>query len=156
MSLIVLLDSEHLGLATNPKSRPEAEACRAWLRFLPSAGHLPLVPEIIDYEVRRELRLCDRTRGLRNLDALCTPERYLPLTTQAMRQAADFWADLRRIGLPTADRLALDADVILCAQAATLDPAAFGLPGASVVVATGNVGHLTRLVDARRWQEIAV
>ena len=154
MSLIVLLDSEPLGLVTNPKYSPEAEACRAWLRSLPHAGHLPLVPEIIDYEVRRELRLYDKIRGLRNLDALCIPRQYLPLTTNAMRQAADFWADLRRIGLPTADRLALDADVILCAQAATLEPAAFGLPGASVVIATGNVGHLSRLVDARHWQDI--
>lgn len=156
MSLIVLLDSEPLGLVTNPKSSLEADACRAWLRALPQAGHLPLVPEIIDYEVRRELRLYGKVRGLQNLNALSASNRYLPLTTEAMRQAADFWADLRRIGLPTADRLALDADVILCAQAATLDPAALGLPGASVVIATGNVGHLTRLADARRWQEIIV
>lgn len=155
MSLIVLLDSEPLGLATNPKNSPEAEACRAWLRALPHAGHLPLVPEIVDYEVRRELRLYGKTRGLQNLDALATPRRCLPLTTAAMRQAAEFWADLRRIGLPTADRLALDADVILCAQAVTLDPAVWGLPGASVVVATGNVGHLARLTDARRWQDIS-
>ncbi len=110
----------------------------------------------MDYEVRRELRLYGKTRGLRNLDALAAPGRYLPLTTEAMRQAADFLADLRRIGLPTADRLALDADVILCAQAAALDPAAFGLPGASVVIATGNVGHLVRLADARRRQDILV
>ena len=156
MSRIVLLDSEPLGLATNPKNSPEADACRAWLRALPQSGHLPLVPEIVDYEVRRELRLYGKTRGLRNLDALAAPGRYLPLTTEAMRQAADFLADLRRIGLPTADRLALDADVILCAQAAALDPAAFGLPGASVVIATGNVGHLVRLADARRRQDILV
>ena len=81
MSLIVLLDSEPLGLATNPKNSPEAEACRAWLRGLPHAGHLPLVPEIVDYEVRRELRLHGKTRGLQNLDALAAPGRYLPLTT---------------------------------------------------------------------------
>jgi len=81
VSLIVLLDSEPLGLATNPKNSPEAEACRAWLRGLPHAGHLPLVPEIVDYEVRRELRLHGKTRGLQNLDALAAPGRYLPLTT---------------------------------------------------------------------------
>lgn len=154
MSMVVLLDSEPLGLATNPKLGVEADACREWLRALRHAGHLPLVPEIVDYEVRRELRLYDKARGLRNLDALAVPGRYLSLTTAAMRRAADFWAQLRKTGLPTADRLALDADVILCAQAATLDPAAYGLPGASVVVATGNVGHLARLVDARRWQDI--
>ncbi len=54
--MIVLLDSEPLGLATNPKNSAEAEACRAWLRALSHAAHLPLVPAIIDYEVRRELR----------------------------------------------------------------------------------------------------
>ncbi len=79
---------------------------------------------------------------------------YLPLTMEAMRQAAEFWAGLWRLGLPTADRLALDADVILCAQAATLDTLALGRAGEAVVIATGNVGHLSRLADARRWQDI--
>lgn len=152
--MIVLLDSEPLGLATNPKNSAEAEACRAWLRALPPAGHLLLIPAIIDYEVRRELRLYGKVRGLRNLDALAGPGRFLPLTTEAMRQAAEFWADLRRLGLPTADRLALDADVILCAQAATLNTPALGRAGEPIVIATGNVGHLSRLVDARRWQDI--
>lgn len=152
--MIVLLDSEPLGLATNPKNSLEAEACRIWPRALPHAGHLPLIPEIIDYEVRRELRLHGKLRGLRNLDALAVPGRYLPLTTEAMRRAAEFWADLRRLGLPTADRLALDADVILCAQAATLDAITLDMAGVPVVIATGNVGHLSRLADARRWQDI--
>lgn len=120
----------------------------------PSRGPSAARPEITDYEVRRELRLYSKTRGLRNLDALAVPERFLPLTTVAMRRAAEFWADLRRLGLPTADRLALDADVILCAQAATLEPAAWGHAEAGVVIATGNVGHLSRLADARRWQDI--
>ena len=152
--MIVLLDSEPLGLATNPKQSAEADACKAWLRALPRAGHLPLVPEIIDYEVRRELRLYNKVRGLRNLDALAASPYYLPLTTSAMRLASEYWAQLRQIGLPTADRLALDADVILCAQAASIDPSTLGLSGAVVVVATGNVGHLARLTDARRWQDI--
>ena len=154
MSLIVLLDSEPLGLATNPKQSTDADACKAWLRALPHAGHLPLVPEIIDYEVRRELRLYNKIRGLRNSDSLVATPAYLPLTTAAMRLAAEYWSQLRQIGLPTADQLALDADVILCAQAASLNPAIYGLTGASVVVATGNVSHLSRLVDARPWQDI--
>jgi hypothetical protein len=153
MSMIVLLDSEPLGLATNPKQSTEADACKSWLRGLPHAGHLPLVPMIVDYEVRRELCLYRKARGLRNLDALAASS-FLPLSAAAMRLAAEYWAQLRQIGLPTADRLALDADVILCAQAASLDPASLGMHGAAVVVATGNVGHLSRLVDARPWQSI--
>lgn len=154
MSFIVLLDSGPLGLITNPKASPDADACKLWLRGLPQAGHLALVPEIIDYELRRELRLYQKVRGLRQLDLFKTSNQYLPLTTGAMLQAAEFWADARRIGLPTADRLALDADVILAGQAAAVTPEDWGLVGAQVVIATINVGHLSRFVDARTWQSI--
>lgn len=70
MSLIVLLDSAPLGLATNPKESAEAIQCRAWLRALVAAGHRALVPAITDYEVRRELRLYGKVNGLQNLDRL--------------------------------------------------------------------------------------
>lgn len=155
MRLIVLLDSGPLGLVTNPKASSEADACKQWLRVLRRAGHLALVPEIIDYELRRELRLFGKAEGLRKLDEYKTSNQYLPLTTRAMLQAADFWAAARRSGMPTADRLALDADVILAAQAATLDPADWGMAGAGVIVATVNVGHLSRFVDAQLWQAIS-
>src|SRR5262245_30495174 len=59
---------------------------------------------------------------------------YLPLTADALRRAAEFWALARQGGYPTAPDPALDADVIFAAQAATL--------GAPAVVATGNVAHL--------------
>jgi hypothetical protein len=72
---------------------------------------------------------------------------YLPLTTRAMRQAALFWAQARQQGLPTAEDKAIDGDVILAAQAMTL-----GLPDA--VVATTNIGHLSRFVPADFWQNI--
>lgn len=153
--LIVLLDSGPLGLVTNPNATPEAVACRQWLTDLPNAGHLPLVPAIIDYELRRELQLANLRRALRNLETLKTLG-YCPLTEAALLRAADFWTQARRQGMPTADRLALDADVILAGQAATLDPNEWGMARAGVVVATDNVGHLSRYVDARHWQEISV
>ena len=37
-------------------------------------------------------------------------------STAAMRKAAEFWADTRRQGTPTADEKAIDADVILAAN----------------------------------------
>jgi predicted nucleic acid-binding protein len=72
---------------------------------------------------------------------------YLPLTTQAMRRAAELWALVRQQGRPTASDKAIDGDVILAAQALTIG-------SSSVVVATTNVGHLSRLVAAELWQSI--
>ena len=42
---------------------------------------------------------------------------YDPITTPIMRRAAEYWAASRRAGRPTSDPAALDADVILAAQA---------------------------------------
>jgi hypothetical protein len=72
---------------------------------------------------------------------------YLPLSTVVMRDAALLWADVRKRGQPTADPKALDADVILAAQARRMD-------AAEVVVATTNVQDLSRLVDAKLWRDV--
>jgi hypothetical protein len=75
-----------------------------------------IVPEIADYEVRRELLWAKKMRGLARLDALVSHLEYLPLTTAAMREAADLWAQARQQGQPTASDKAIDADVILAAR----------------------------------------
>jgi len=112
-----------------------------------------LVPEISDYEVRRELLRAGKSRGLSRLDHLAEDLGYLHITTEAMRLAARFWADARRQGQPTASDEALDGDVILAAQAVALaEEEEEGLD--DVVVATTNVGHLSRLAAAERWEEI--
>ena len=59
--------------------------------------------------------------------ALNRPTDYLPITTAAMLEADEFWADAGRSGLPTAPEATLDADVILAAQAAMLNDT--GEPG---------------------------
>lgn len=64
-----------------------------------------------------------------------------------MRQAAAFWAQARQQGQPAAGDRTIDADMILAAQAATL-----GVP--DVVLATTNVGHLSRFTPAELWQNI--
>jgi predicted nucleic acid-binding protein len=73
---------------------------------------------------------------------------YLPITTTAMRQAAKLWAEARQQGQPTAGDKTIDGDMILVAQAITL-----GTP--DVVIATTNVGHLSRFISADLWQNIA-
>lgn len=149
--MIVLLDSGPLSLVTNPKLSTESIACNEWLESLLLNGIRVLVPEIADYEVRRELLRAGRLRGIRRLDQLAADIGYLPLTTAAMRNAAQFWAEARRRGQPMADPRALDGDVILAAQASLVAD-----HDEDVVIATKNVRHLARFADARNWQDIAV
>ena len=106
------------------------------------------MPEISDYEVRRELLRINSLSGIMRLDRLPETIEYLPITTAAMRLAAEFWAQGRQSGQPTADPKELDGDVILAAQAVLL-----GVP--DLVVATTNVGHLSRYVAAKRWQDVS-
>jgi hypothetical protein len=74
--------------------------------------------------------------------------RYLELTDEALRFAAELWAESRRQGRPTSSAPDLDIDVILAAQALTLGG------GAEVVVVTTNPRHLRQFVDARLWTEL--
>jgi predicted nucleic acid-binding protein len=144
---IVLLDSGPLGLVTNPKRSPANLACAKWLQDLLTGETRVTIPEITDYEVRRELLRAKKSRGLAKLDGLAKVVEYLPLTTEAMRQAAEFWAQARQQGQPTADDRNIDADMILAAQAKALDEN-------QVVIATTNVGHLGRFAPAELWQDI--
>jgi len=146
---IIVLDAGPLGLASNARGKPSADECRAWLRSLALDGVRIVVPEIADFEVRRELLRVGATAGLLRLDLLGASLTFDPITTTAMRRAAEFWAAARRAGLPTADPRSLDADVILAAQADVI-----GGSDDLVIVATTNPGHLSRFVDARDWTTI--
>ena len=50
-------------MITNPKSSPENEACKNWLASLAYNGVEVVIPEIADYEVRRELLRAGKERG---------------------------------------------------------------------------------------------
>jgi len=78
-----------------------------------------IVPAIIYYELKRELLRAGKTLSIRRLDAfiVASPGRYVPIFDEALRLAAELWARAHREGQPTADRKALDVDVILAAQA---------------------------------------
>ena len=151
MARSIFLDSEPLGLASQARGKPKADACRAWLVAMESAGALIIVPAIVDYEVRRELVRVGATAGLGRLDRLLARFVWLALDRPALLRAAELWALVRRAGRPTADPHALDADAILAGQALT----AVG-PGNPATVATGNVRHLARFpgIDARPWATI--
>src|SRR5262249_23121144 len=151
MARLVFLDSEPLGLASQARGKPNADACRNWLAALEVAGVEVIIPEIIDYEIRRELVRVGATAGLRRLDRLLIRFRLLSLDRRALLRAAELWALVRRAGLPTAHPQALDADAILAGQALT----AVG-PANVATVATNNAQHLARFpgIDARPWTAI--
>jgi predicted nucleic acid-binding protein len=143
----VVLDATPLGLLTHPRNPPHVASCRKWLGDLIAAGHRVILPEIVDVEVRRELIRQNSRNAINNLDQLCNQLEYLPITTLAMRMAANLWAQSRTAGLPTAGGRALDCDVVLAAQAQSLNT--------SIVVATGNPAHLSRFVPAELWSNIS-
>jgi predicted nucleic acid-binding protein len=147
VSRVILLDAGPLGLVTNPQRSPQSIACAQWLQLIVAGGSRVILPEIADYEVRRELIRANKIKGLTHLDALAELLEYLPLTTAAMHQAALFWAQARQQGQPTAGDKTIDGDMILVAQAMTLD-------APNVVIATTNVGHLSRFAPADLWQNI--
>ena len=145
MKKVVILDAEPVGLLCAPPNKIDAAECAKWLARVLSTDNRVILPEIADYEVRRELLRADKTRGFARLDLLKNTLDYLPLTTDVMLKAAELWAQARNQGRPTADAKALDCDVILAAQALAENG----------IVATENVGHLSLFVEAKDWREIS-
>jgi predicted nucleic acid-binding protein len=151
VSRFLVLDSGPIGLLTHPQRNAEVLAITEWLSRCLLSGHRVIVPAIIYYELKRELLRADKAFGISRLDAFAsrTPGRYLPLTDEALRLAADLWATARQQGRPTADAKDLDIDVILAAQALSFGPAP-----SDVVIATSNAKHLTQFITAKNWSEI--
>lgn len=149
MKRLILLDSGPLGMASNPKAENISLVCQQWLEEMLVRGEQVAIPEIADYEVRRELLRANRLNGLRRLDDLKQTLKYIPINTETMLLAAQLWADMRNKGTPTADAKALDGDVILAAQANLI-----AQDYTEVIVATTNLRHLNRLTNAAHWQSI--
>ena len=147
MSTIVL-DTGPLGMIIHPGGEIEVDTCQQWFKALLVQKHRIVLPEIADYEVRRELVRLRKNKSLAPLDLYVQTLAYLPITTATMRRAADLWAQVRQQGKPTADPKELDGDVILAAQALLLS-------APDAVVATTNVGHLSRSIAAKRWQDVS-
>jgi predicted nucleic acid-binding protein len=70
-----------LGLVSQRRGHPPGDRCRAWLDALRLAGVRIVVPEIADYEVRRELLRVNARAGLQRLDALVAGLIYDAITT---------------------------------------------------------------------------
>jgi predicted nucleic acid-binding protein len=149
--VIILLDSSPLGLVTNPRATATSQECSFWLERIVNGNHLVVIPEIVDYELRREFLRGRMTRALTILEALALRLAFVPITTPVMRQAAEFWAIARQRGMATADDKALDGDMILADQAIQIEQTW----DQEAVIATTNVRHLARFATAREWRGIS-
>src|SRR5690606_37610468 len=127
----------------------EAYECYLWMKDILQTEIVIGIPEIANYEIRRELIRVNKTTSLSSLNALKTVLRYFPITTPVMLKAAEFWAKGRNQGTPTAHPEALDCDVIIAAQADVLENA-----GYDVTVVTTNARHISLFVKASHWREI--
>lgn len=95
MSRSIILDTGPLGKVAHPRPNPEVAA---WLRRAVASGALVIIPEIADYELRRNMILEGLTSSLKRLDELEDLLVYMPLTTRVMMKAAEFWAEARERG----------------------------------------------------------
>ena len=144
----IILDAGPLGMVAHPRARLRHGQLVNWLKQRLANGTAIIVPEIADYEVRRELLRAKLFRSVERLDDLKAHFTYLPITTAMMLRAAEFWADARIQGFQTAGNQALDGDVILAAQA-------IEVPGAkNPIIVTDNIGHLSRYAKTDLWQNI--
>lgn len=136
----LILDTVVVGQVCHPRRYGEV---RQWLAAV-AAEHEPLLSEVADYELRRELLRIGAKRSLAHLDELSRELRYLPVTTATWRSAANLWALLRRTGKLTAADAALDGDVLIAAQALAED----------AIVVTSNKRHFEPIVRALDRSEV--
>ena len=98
--MIVILDSGVLALLASPiRDNSEMEnseifQCNEWFYGLLAKSVVVVTSEISGYEVRREL-IRIKSEGLEILDSLQNVVRFLPLKTEVMNKAAEFWAEAR-------------------------------------------------------------
>ena len=146
MDQTIVLDARPLSQIAHPrKFRPVSD----WFDDVVEAGYRIVIPEVVDYEVRRGLLRIPATRQLQRLDGLVKVFHFDPITRPIMQDAAHVWADARNRGRPFTSDDRLDGDAILVAQVRALGD----LSG--VVVVTENVRHLAPFVPAVRWESFA-
>jgi predicted nucleic acid-binding protein len=149
--VIVILDSGVLHTLISTSKVKEVTDCQDWFYYLLSRSALVVTSAICNYEVKRELIRRKKVQEINNLNQLKALIDLIPVDEPTLELAAKLWAEARNKGLPTADDLSLDADVIICAQYKLLVEE---YPGRYVVIATTNVKHLSRFTEAKEWQDI--
>ena len=149
MSKVVLLDTAPLSQVAHPQIKPDVIR---WLQYLEKTATVLRVPEIADYELRRELLRAGKHESIYRLDQI-SQLFLIPLTTETIHKAAALWALIRNEGQATASNDSLDGDVILAAQAF------FQLENFDEVeVITTNLKHISRFeflgISVKDWSQI--
>lgn len=148
---IVLLDSYPLSLVSHPGRGNKQADCKRWAQRLVRQGILIVVPEIVDYELRRKLLQGGKSDAIDKLNGLGDMGlTYSPITTEVTRKAAELWAWARNSNQSTAHAERIDVDAFIGAHAITLAEELQEY----VVVATSNVKHIARYTPAQEWNDI--
>lgn len=149
--MIILIDTNILGKLCYTKSlnTPDLDLFE---NALLTGNYRFIVPEISDYELRRKfLHNSQKTppalpgvAAISKLDILKMRLGYLALTTSIMQDAASLWARCRVHNHQFARDEALDGDVILAAQARSIN----------ATVLTDNTKHLSFLVPTKTLSQL--
>jgi predicted nucleic acid-binding protein len=149
MTKAVLLDTNPLSQVIHPRIKPEVIK---WLQSLQKTATVLRVPEIADYELRRELLRARKQKSIERLNQINQPPQSIPITTGVMRKAAELWAWVRNQGQATTSKDSLDGDVVLAAQAI------FQLDKFDeVAIVTTNLKHISRFqckgIEVLDWEQ---
>lgn len=143
----IVLDAGPVSKIVHPRKFRDI---KIWFQSALASGRNAVLPEIIDYEVRRGLLRIPAAAQLERLDFLRKGIYFDPITRPIMHDAAHIWAKARNMGKPFTSDDRLDGDAILIAQIRALgDPE-------QLTVITENVKHLEPFVSAMRWQDFEV
>jgi predicted nucleic acid-binding protein len=142
MKLKLMLDTDVLARLCHPTQFREVQD---WFRRLLELGRAApelLVSVLADYELRRKLQDLRASESLRHLDSLARSLRYVPVTAETIRRAAEL---RQTFSGELAHSRPSDVDLLVAAQAAVED----------AILITGDK-KLRRVpnVSAKDWSEI--
>ena len=72
-------------MIVHPSATGEPRECKKWLETILLQGMPVYIPEVADYELRRELVRIKSAKSIARLDELKTTLGYVAITTPAMR-----------------------------------------------------------------------
>jgi predicted nucleic acid-binding protein len=138
----LMLDTDVLARICHPTQFRDVQD---WFRKLLEQGRAApelLVSVLADYELRRKLQDLHAAESLRHLDTLARSLRYIPVTAEVSRRAAELRQSLSS---EPAHRGLSDAQLIMAAQVV--------VEGAVLVTSDAALRHIPN-VPVKDWSEI--